>query len=144
MKFQFSLARLLLATAGFAFVLGIMKPLKLARHPLVLISASAVAAIVLIATRKDFQLKGAIAIFFQIIDVSLFVSLTYLRGPWGTPSPWNSGYRGLADVIVSLLSIFMFPLGYLDLEVPVFLRCLLWPTVICGPNAFAGLVRCFR
>jgi hypothetical protein len=93
MKFQFSLARLLLATAAFALILGIMKPLKLAGNPLVLIAASAVAGIVLVAKRDQFRFKGTIAIGLQILNVSLCLAWSYCHGPFDAPARWERQYE---------------------------------------------------
>jgi hypothetical protein len=54
-EFQFSIARSLLATAGFRFVVGIMKPLMLAGNSFVLISASAVVLLFLIAKKMIYS-----------------------------------------------------------------------------------------
>jgi hypothetical protein len=122
----------LLAVAAFALVLGIMKPLKLAGHPLVWIAASAVAAIFLIAKREQFRLKGTIAIALQLFNVSLFIVMSYLEGRWGAP-PSN---RALYDAIGSLLTVSVFPLGYLA-EDPItgslliVANCYLWAQCVC-------------
>jgi hypothetical protein len=139
MKFQFSIARLLLATAGFAFVLGIMKPLKLAGHPLVLIAASAVAWIVLIANKDQFRFKGTIAIGLQIINVSLIIALIYLNSFWGEPVRWNAPHKLLEVIIEQMMLILLFPLGYLCLgsdfglisALFLVLNCYLWAHCIC-------------
>ncbi len=136
MKFQFSIARLLLATAGFALVLGIMKPLKLAGHPLVWVAASAVAAIVLVANRDQLRLKGTIAIGLQLINVSLLIAVGYLRGPWDAPVAWEAQNHALLDAIGSLLTVTVFPFGYLG-EDPItrslmlVANCYLWAQLVC-------------
>lgn len=137
MKFQFSIARLLLATTGFAFVLGIMKPLKMAGNPLVLIAASAVAGIVLIAKRNDLRLKGTIAIFLLLADTPLFIAMRYIQGPWDAPNRLELRNTELLNSVESLLSILMFPLGYIDGEEPILFvllvvaNCYLWAQCIC-------------
>ena len=52
MRFQFSLGRLMLAIAGFAAILGLIKPLGPRSIPGVLIASSAVALIVLITAER--------------------------------------------------------------------------------------------
>jgi hypothetical protein len=136
MKFQFSIARLLLAITGFAFVLGIMKPLKLAGNPLVLISAAAVAIISLIAKRSELCIKGTIAIVLQIINVTLCLAWSYCRGPLDAPARWEMQYKSLSNVIEWLLCIFLFPLGYLGVDnevllpILIVLNCYLWAKCI--------------
>jgi hypothetical protein len=136
-KFQFSIARLLLASAAFAFVLGIMKPLRLAGNPLVLIAALAVAGIALVANRDQFRLKGTIAIALQVFNISLFVALSYLKGPWDAPVRWQLRNEPFEHAITWLMSIFFFPLGCLDLGAEILLpialalNCYLWAQCIC-------------
>jgi hypothetical protein len=140
MKFQFSLARLLLAVAGFALVLGIMKPLRLAGNPLVWIAASAVAGIVLVATRDQFRFKGTIAISLQVIIASLLIAARYLQGPWDAPVAWEAQNHALLDAIGLLLNVTVFPLGYLAYD-PIsvsFLavaNCYLWAQLVCWTAA---------
>jgi hypothetical protein len=136
MKFQFSIARLLLATAAFAFVLGIMKPLKLAGHPLVWIAASAVAGIVLIASKDQFRLKGTIAIGLQVIETGMIIAFRYLSGPWDNPIPWDRQNQFLINFLESSIMIFTLPLRLIEGDTVLFVillvvNCYLWAQCIC-------------
>ena len=93
MRFQFTLARLLLATAGFAAVLGGMKWLGPANMPCALVAAIAVAAIVLVSGEYCGQRQLLASLFgwlvyFLLVGAGLGFAVVDLRSA-ENGSSWN-------------------------------------------------------